>query len=102
MPKYADKYPHPGPRPPEEAEPGAFTGDAIFKAWRERAERMQAWQTKRRQFGVATAIDNVLDDARARAITMGRSDWAFTASEAGNLIVWLSYLQEPLPEEYFQ
>jgi len=93
--KYAEKYPDPGPRPAEEAEPATFTSDAFYRAWRDRAAAMQSWQTRKRQHEVARAIDDILAE-------YGHLYWKDRGAAAnGSLVIWFSYLQEPLPPEVF-
>jgi len=94
MAKYVDKYPHPGPRPPDEDEPGTFSGDSAYKAWRDRAERLHAWSTRMRQHTVAVALDEVVGTLPA----MEKGLWVEARAV---LVLWLSYLQEPLPKEIF-
>jgi hypothetical protein len=93
MPRYTDKYPDPGPRPkapPSQGPPlpGELVDNLDFTQWRYREQVMTAWQTKKRQHVVAAALD---------ALFSAKPDPAHLTHAA----VWLSYLQELLPEEFF-
>lgn len=97
MIKYAEKYPSPGPRPAPEATAPALEGDKAaflrgYGEWRHRAQDMTQWQTRRRQHAVAKGLDDIFTTHATLALT----PWI-----EAQAILWLSYLNEPLPEEFF-
>lgn len=108
MVKYADKYPDPGPRPkapPAKGPPapGELVDGLDFTQWRYREQDMTAWQTKCRQRAVALALDDLFADFQRRARSIeGFGRESMRPAERATAAVWLSYLQEPLPEEFFQ
>lgn len=120
MIKYAEKYPYPGPRPGADVAAPVLEGDRAgflenYRKWRFQAQDMTQWQTRMRQHVVARALDAVVRDFQARAARIkggvrGLPPLAgepvpdrveLYPGEAAKIVIWLSYLQEPLPEELF-
>jgi len=94
---YVTKYPHPGPRPPEPGKgPSSFAeaADSVaYTKYRFELQDMTQWQIKMRQHVVASALDDLLNHVR--------NGIQRTPYVLAQVAVWLSYLQEPLPEEFF-
>jgi hypothetical protein len=100
MIKYSEKYPDPGPRPAPEGGAPALQGDRhafleVYGKWRNRAQDMTQWQTRKRQHVVACALDEIF------SIFVPVEVLDDFVREKAHAVVWLSYLNEPLPEEFF-
>jgi hypothetical protein len=105
MTKYADKYPNPGRRPPEEGSMGdSTTGfDDMYRAYRGRAETMTKWREDMRKHAVARAIDQSIEGWESLAADVGSLEEVLkgAAHGLGLVVVWLAFLGEPLPPELF-
>lgn len=107
MTKYAAKYPHPGPRPPEEGSPGegdrSLGFDELYRRFRERAEAGPRWQDAMRKHAIALALDRSIETFEALAKDVGSMDAALMGAEygLGLVVVWLHFLGEKLPPELF-
>lgn len=106
MTSYANKYPHPGSRPPEEGVVGDSTSnfDTLYRAFRLRAERMDDWKVNMKKHAVARAIDDSMEALQRGALGRGvtlQEEVETQAGKVGLVVVWLSFLGEPLPPELF-